>query len=173
MRSGPGIEPGARETEIGAVSRRHVQDVRIPGGHAFNIGGTITLGNVAVSMVPARHSSSIAREDGAAYMGSETGFILQAEAKSLYFSGDTAPMADMEWIAQYYQPTIGILSAGGYFTMDMKLAAFAARKYFDFKTVIPCHYRTFPLLENSADALRDGLPGVNVVEPEVMTPIQL
>ena len=57
--------------------------------------------------------------------------------------------------------------------MDMKRAAFAAKKYFDFKTVIPCHYRTFPLLEQSAEALKSGLPGVDVIEPEVLAPIAL
>ena len=70
-------------------------------------------------------------------------------------------------------PEIGILSAGGHFTMDMKRAAWAARKFFDFKTVIPCHYRTFPLLEQSAEVLRAALPGVRVIEPEVMQPIEL
>jgi L-ascorbate metabolism protein UlaG (beta-lactamase superfamily) len=39
--------------------------------------------------------------------------------------------------------------------------------------VIPCHYRTFPLLEQSAEKLKAGLPGVNVIEPEVMAPFEL
>jgi len=39
--------------------------------------------------------------------------------------------------------------------------------------VIPCHYRTFPLLEQSAEALKAGLPGVEVIEPEVLEPIEL
>ena len=57
--------------------------------------------------------------------------------------------------------------------MDMKRAAYAARKFFNFRTVIPCHYRTFPLLEQNADALRAGLPGVNVIEPQILQPIEL
>jgi L-ascorbate metabolism protein UlaG (beta-lactamase superfamily) len=57
--------------------------------------------------------------------------------------------------------------------MDMKRAAYAAKRYFNFRTVIPCHYRTFPLLEQSAQALIDGLPGVQVIEPQVMQPITL
>lgn len=57
--------------------------------------------------------------------------------------------------------------------MDMKRAGFAAKKFFDFKTVIPCHYKTFPLLEQSAEALLAALPGVDVIEPEVMTAIEL
>jgi hypothetical protein len=34
--------------------------------------------------------------------------------------------------------------------------------------VIPCHYKTFPLLEQSAQVLIDGLPGVDVKTPDVM-----
>lgn len=52
--------------------------------------------------------------------------------------------------------------------MDMKQAAWAAKKFFDFKLVIPCHYKTFPLLEQSARVLVEGLPGVRVVELEVL-----
>jgi L-ascorbate metabolism protein UlaG (beta-lactamase superfamily) len=82
-------------------------------------------------------------------------------------------MADMEWIGAYHKPDIGILSAGGHFTMDMAQAAWAAKRYFNFKTVIPCHYRTFPLLEQSAQVLAEGLPGVDVIEPQVLEPIVL
>ena len=66
-----------------------------------------------------------------------------------------------------------MLSAGGHFTMDMKAAAYASKRYFNFKTVIPGHYRTFPILAQSADELASGLPGVNVIEPEVLQPISL
>jgi L-ascorbate metabolism protein UlaG (beta-lactamase superfamily) len=120
-----------------------------------------------VTMVNASHSSSI--EGGAA--GSEAGLMIAGEGHVVYVSGDTDIMADMEWMGDYHKPDIGILSAGGHYTMDMQRAAYAARRYFDFKTVIPCHYRTFPLLEQNADALKAGLPGVNVIEPQVLLPI--
>ncbi len=143
-------------------------------GQAFNMGGTIALGDkVTASMVPASHSSSADVADTRRYMGNESGFILRGEGQSIYVSGDTGIMADMDWIGDFYKPDIGILSAGGHFTMGMAEAAYAAKRYFDFKTVIPCHYRTFPLLEQSAQVLADGLLGVNVVEPEVMQAIKL
>ncbi len=47
------------------------------------------------------------------------------------------------------------------------------RKYFNFDVVIPCHYKTFPLLAQDAEALKAGLPGVRVVEPEVLTAIEI
>jgi L-ascorbate metabolism protein UlaG (beta-lactamase superfamily) len=57
--------------------------------------------------------------------------------------------------------------------MDMKRAAYAAKTFFDFKTLIPCHYRTFPLLEQSAEALVAELPGVDIKTPEVMESLEL
>ena len=144
-------------------------------GSAFNMGGTISIGDaVKVSMVPACHSSSMEVDGARRYMGRETGFIIRGEGRCIYLSGDTGLMADMVWIGEYYKPDIGILSAGGHYTMDMEMAAFAARKYFDFKVVIPCHYRTFDALEQSADKLASGvLPGTAVIEPQVMHPIKL
>ena len=99
--------------------------------------------------------------------------MIEVEGKTVYVSGDTDIMADMEWMGDFYKPEIGILSAGGHFTMGMKGAAYAAKRYFNFKTLIPCHYKTFPLLEQSADELASALPEVNVVEPEVLKPITL
>ncbi|ARO15438.1 Beta-lactamase domain protein [Ketogulonicigenium robustum] len=139
----------------------------------FNKGGTLQLGDVAVTMVNACHSSSLSGPDGLVAVGSEAGFMIAAEGHVIYFTGDTDIMADMAWMGEYHAPDIGILSAGGHYTMDMKRAAWAAKKYFAFKTVIPCHYRTFLALEQNADVLKAGLPGVNVIEPEVLVPIAI
>ena len=139
----------------------------------FNKGGTVQLGNASVTMVPATHSSSVAGPNGPVYAGAEAGFILRGEGRVIYITGDTDIMADMAWIGEYHAPDIGILCAGGHFTMDMAAAAWAAKKYFSFKTVIPCHYKTFPVLEQSAEALEAGLPGVEVLTPEVMEPVEI
>ncbi|SLN31104.1 metal-dependent hydrolase [Falsiruegeria litorea R37] len=139
----------------------------------FNKGGTVDLNGIKVSMVPASHSSTFNTPDGIRTGGTEVGFMIASEGKMLYVSGDTDIMADMDWMGDYYKPDIGILSAGGHFTMDMKGAAYAAKRYFNFKTVIPCHYGTFPILEQNADELRAGLPGVDVIEPQVMQAITL
>ncbi|KIC34396.1 metal-dependent hydrolase [Leisingera sp. ANG-S5] len=139
----------------------------------FNKGGTVDLGGVKVAMVPASHSSTFNTQDGLRTGGSEVGYMLMAEGKTVYLSGDTAIMADMEWMGNYYKPDVGILSAGGHFTMDMKQAAYAAKRYFNFKTVIPCHYKSFPVLEQDAKDLTEGLPGVDVIEPEVMKAIEV
>lgn len=137
----------------------------------FGKGGTVDLAGARVSMVNACHSASIDFKGGLGQAGSEAGFMIAGEGHTIYATGDTTIMADMGWMGDYYRPDIGLLCAGGHYTMDMRMAAWAARKYFSFTTVIPCHYRTFPLLAQSADELRAGLPGVEVIEPEVLEPI--
>jgi L-ascorbate metabolism protein UlaG (beta-lactamase superfamily) len=145
----------------------------------FGKGGTIDAGGAKVTMVNASHSSSIdfAGSDdtghNAIHAGSEAGFMIAGEGQVIYVSGDTDIMADMDWMADYHKPTIGILSCGGHYTMDMARAAYACRRYFKFKTVIPCHYRTFGLLAQDASELKAGLPpGVSVIEPQVLDPIR-
>lgn len=139
----------------------------------FNKGGTVDLGGVAVTMVHATHSTSIPSPDGPQVTGSECGFMIAGEGHVIYISGDTDVMADMKVFHDLHKPDIGILCAGGHFTMDMARAGYAAKTFFDFRTVIPCHYRTFPVLEQSAAALAEALPGVDVIEPQVMEAIEI
>jgi L-ascorbate metabolism protein UlaG (beta-lactamase superfamily) len=141
----------------------------------FNKGGTVDLHGARVTLVNACHSSSVPGPGGApVYAGHEAGFMIAGGGETIYVSGDTDLMADMEWMADLHRPTIGILAAGGHYTMDMERAAYACRRWFHFHTVIPCHYRTFPALAQSADALVKGvLPGTRVIEPQVMEPIAL
>lgn len=139
----------------------------------FNNGGTVAAGDVNITMVAATHSSSLQGDQGAVYAGTEVGFMIEHAGRTIYFSGDTDVMADMGVFQELHEPEVGLLAAGGHFTMDMKRAAFAARRFFDFKTVIPCHYGSFPLLEQSAEPMKAALPGVNVITPEVMQPVDL
>jgi len=139
----------------------------------FNKGGTVDLGGVQVTMVHAVHSSSFGGPDGPNVPGTECGYMIAGEGHRIYVSGDTDVMADMKLFNDLHAPDIGILCAGGHFTMDMRRAGYAAKTFFDFKTVIPCHYKTFPILEQSAAELMAALPGVNVIEPEVMTAIEI
>lgn len=139
----------------------------------FNFGGTVMCGDVAVTLVNARHSSSIMIKEKLVYAGDPAGFMITHDGRTIYVSGDTDIMADMEWMGDLHKPEIGILCCGGHFTMDMERAAYAAKRFFDFKTVVPCHYKTFPLLAQSAEPLVKALPGVSVKTPDVMETIAL
>lgn len=142
----------------------------------FGKGGTLDLAGTKVTMVNAVHSASVDFKGGLpAYAGSPAGFMIAAEGHTIYVSGDTDVMADMGIFNDLHAPDIGIFACGGHYTMDMPRAAYAVRKFFDrMRLVIPCHYRTFPLLAQNADALKAGVPtGVRVKEPEVLTAITI
>lgn len=139
----------------------------------FNKGGTVDLNGAAVTMVNATHSSSLTVEGRPVYAGHESGYMIRGEGRTIYVLGDTDIMADMEWMAELHRPEIGILAAGGHFTMDMARAAWAAKRYFDFKTVIPCHYDTFPPIRQDPEVMRRALPGVQVLTPKVMETVDL
>lgn len=136
----------------------------------YNKGGTVNLAGARATLVTASHSSSV---DGVA-VGSETGFMIAGEGHTIYVSGDTDLMADMAWMGEYHQPDIGILACGGHYTMDMERAAWAARKWFNFRWVIPCHYRTFCLLAQDPSVLKAGLPPeVTLIEPDLLAPTHI
>ena len=142
----------------------------------FNKGGTVRLGEVAVTMVNAVHSSSLDMAKGPGgppYAGSEAGYMIAHGGRTVYVSGDTDVMADMGWMQELHAPEIGILACGGHYTMDPARAAFAARRFFDFRTVVPCHWGTFEILAQDVSALAEGLPGVDVRVPGVLEAMDL
>lgn len=135
------VLPLARRLEIPVIGQYDVmqhwsehENVETIG---FNKGGTVEAAGVKLTMVPASHSSSFGSDAGPQAAGSEVGYMIEAEGRVIYLSGDTTIMADMDWMGDFHKPQIGILSAGGHFTMDMRAAAYAAKRYFEFETVIP------------------------------------
>ncbi len=99
--------------------------------------------------------------------------MIAGEGHVIYVTGDTDVMADMGLFAELHAPDIGILCCGGHYTMDIQRAAYAAKKFFDFKAVFPCHYGTFPILAQSAEPLAEALPEVEVHLPKVMETVEI
>jgi L-ascorbate metabolism protein UlaG (beta-lactamase superfamily) len=132
----------------------------------INLGGSVYLEDVHVTMVQARHTSSYLETEGApVYAGEAAGYIFDfVNDYTLYHSGDTAIMSDMKLIQEIYQPEIAILSSSGHFTMGPKEAAYAVRNLLNVKYVIPSH--TFPTLETAAapDSLTQLLQAFPIVE---------
>ena len=120
-------------------------------------------------MVHAIHSSSTAK----GYSGSEAGYMIDAEGQTIYFAGDTDVMSDMALFQELHAPQIGLIPIGGRFTMDAKRAAFACNKFFDFERIIPCHYKTFDLLAQSADEFIDAVAPTRVDALDVMASIEI
>jgi L-ascorbate metabolism protein UlaG (beta-lactamase superfamily) len=115
----------------------------------MNLGGTVQLGDVAATMVEAKHSSTAQDEHGTHDVGVATGFVLTVDGGPvLYCAGDTTVFGDMKLIGELYQPEVALLPIGGFYTMGPKEAAHAARLV-GAKTVLPIHFGTFPALKGT------------------------
>lgn len=150
----------------GYLDRKSSNGIKTKGG---NSGGTVDLGEFTLTFVQAVHSSSYTEEDGTIiYMGNPNGFIINANGTTIYHMGDTDVFGDMELINRLYHPDIGIVPIGDNYTMGGQTAAFAVKKYFNFEIVIPCHYKTFRVLDQNADifesAMKESSTKVAVLE---------
>ncbi len=136
-----------------------------------NIGGTVDCGNFTTSFVTAQHSSSAGSSDGTnTYLGNPAGLILHFPAeRTLYHMGDTDIFSDMALINELHEPKIGIVPIGDRFTIGGAVAALACRRFFKFETVVPCHYASFPIIDQTADKFVDVMEGscTEVVLPKV------
>jgi len=123
----------------------------------MNTGGTQNLGGVRVSLTPAFHSSGYDSPNGPLYAGMPNGLIVAAEGlATVYDAGDTDVFGDMKLIAQRYRPKVCILPIGDLFTMGASGAALAA-EMLDPASILPVHYKTFPVLAQSAEEFRAAL----------------
>jgi len=131
----------------------------------MNLGGTVQLGDVAATMVEARHSSGAEDEQGTHYVGVAAGYVLTiTEGPVLYHAGDTAVFGDMKLICELYGPRVAMLPVGGHFTMGPKEAAWAMH-LLQAETVLPLHFGTFPPLKGTPKELAALVDGsVTVVE---------
>ena len=125
----------------------------------------------AVTFVNAVHSSAFTHEDGGnIYLGNPNGRVVHSpDAPTLYHMGDTDIFGDMALIQELHQPEIGLVPVGDRYTMGGAVAALACRRFFRFRVVLPCHFATFPELDQTADKFvaRMGGSGVRVETPPV------
>ncbi len=122
---------------------------------SMNMGGTAKLGGIAVSMVNALHSSSFPDDNGVpVYLGVCVGLVIEAEGQSIYHAGDTDVFSDMALIQRIYRPNVGLIPIGGHYTMDARGAAIACNEFLELEVIVPIHYRTFPVLAESADEFK-------------------
>lgn len=119
----------------------------------MNIGGTVSVNNlINISMVDAKHTSSLDFMENLEVGGSATGFIITLESgKKIYHAGDTGLFGDMKTvIGDIYKPDIALLPIGDKFTMGIEDAAIAA-SWVQARIIIPMHYNTFPEIEQDTD----------------------
>ena len=132
---------------------------------AMNTGGGTGLPIGRVKMTHALHSSSL--QDGT-YGGLAAGYVLDLEDGRIYFAGDTGLFLDMKLIG-LEGLDMAILPIGDHFTMGPKDSIEAIR-LLNPKQVIPCHYNTWPPIEQDALAWADQVRVKTAAEPIVLKP---
>ena len=136
-----------------------------------NTGGTVDCGGFTTTFVQALHSSSLGGEGGSnTYLGNPLGLVLHfPEDKTLYHMGDTDIFSDMALINELHEPKIGLVPIGDRFTMGGAVAALACQRFFQFETVVPCHYGSFPIIDQTPDKFVEGMKGTatNVLVPKI------
>ncbi|MFN3868270.1 MAG: metal-dependent hydrolase [Hyphomicrobiaceae bacterium] len=134
----------------------------------MNTGGTTDQGDFKVTLVRADHSAGLVELDVGFPLGSANGVVLTPkQGPTLLHMGDTDVFSDMALINTLWKPDIGIVPIGDRFTMGARTAAYACRNFFAFKAVIPCHYGSFPLVDQTADAFCREMGGRDVIVRKV------
>jgi len=114
-----------------------------------NTGGTVKFTDFSVTLTQAFHSSASVEENGTVtYLGMPNGLVIHFDdGNSVYHMGDTDIFGDMALIEELHQPKIGLVPIGDRLTMGGAVAALACRRYFNFKTIVPLHWGTMPILD--------------------------
>ncbi|MFC1592692.1 MBL fold metallo-hydrolase [Candidatus Omnitrophota bacterium] len=112
----------------------------------MNVSDSVTIDRITVTMTQAFHSSAI---------GTPAGYIIKLEDGTvIYHTGDTGIFDSMRLFGELYRIDLALLPIGSVFTMDAYQAA-KALSLLKTEKVMPIHYRTFPILGQSADRFVD------------------
>jgi len=132
---------------------------------AMNPGGGVDLPFGRAKMTSAMHSSSL--PDGS-YGGVAGGFLLELGKSRIYFAGDTALFLDMK-LYGLGGLDLAVLPIGDVFTMGPD-DSIEAIKMLNPRRVVPCHYGTWPPIEQDAAAWADRVRTHTAAEPIVLKP---
>jgi L-ascorbate metabolism protein UlaG (beta-lactamase superfamily) len=137
-------------------------DVRDP-----NLGGTVRFDWGWVKLVPAWHTSTTPK--GTA--NTPAGLLISLEDTIIYHLGDTCVFSDLQLVGKRAPIDIALMCIGGHYTMD-RVDAVDAAGLVAAKTVIPCHYNTFPPIETDAQAFKSDVESATSSNVVVLDPGQ-
>ena len=114
-----------------------------------NLGGTAEYEWGSVKLVPAWHDSRTPK----GHANIPAGLVIDFKGTVIYHLGDTALFSDLSLVGRRRAVDVAIIPIGGHYTMDRHDAVDAA-DFVGAKTIIPCHYDTFPPIETDAGAFQ-------------------
>jgi len=133
--------------------------------HAMHIGGSYAFPFGTVKLTIAHHGSML--PDGS-NGGNPCGALLKLNDGTIYHAGDTGLFSDMQLIGEE-GIDVAILPIGDNFTMGPDDSV-RATKLIAPKRVIPCHYNTWPLIEQDDAAWSARIREETGAEPVVLKP---
>lgn len=142
----------------------------------MNSGGTTDQGGFTVTLTRADHSSTMIEGEVFTPLGNPHGIVVKAPGEpTIYHMGDTDVFGDMAIIQELHRPEVLIVPVGDRFTMGAEGAAYAVKRYFQPKAVIPCHYGSFPIIAANADGFVAAMEGsgTQVVVPHFGMPVTI
>jgi L-ascorbate metabolism protein UlaG (beta-lactamase superfamily) len=129
----------------------------------MNIGGSTRQSFGEMKLTQAWHSSQL--PDGS-YGGEPAGILLTIDSKKIYFACDTALFSDMEMIGKI-GIDLAIVPIGDLFTMGPEDSVQAV-KWINPRIAMPCHYNTWPPIEQDAQAWAEQLKRNTDATPVVL-----
>ena len=140
-----------------------LQSQGIENAHPMHIGGSHEFDFGTVKLTIAHHGSSL--PDGS-NGGNPTGVIIKTTDGNVYFAGDTGLFSDMNLIAEE-SLAAAIIPVGDNFTMGPD-DSIKATLFLQPRTVIPCHYNTWPLIEQDMDDWSRRIVAQTSAQPAVL-----
>ena len=117
-----------------------------------NLGGTARFDWGWVKLVPALHTSTTPKGT----VSPPAGLLINFAGATIYHLGDTCLFSDLQLVGKRHPIDIALMCIGGHYTMD-RVDAVDAAQLVGAKTVIPCHYNTFPPIETDAQAFKSDV----------------
>lgn len=130
--------------------------------HAMHVGGSAKFPFGTIRLTPAFHGSGIAG-------GLACGIIVEMDGKRVYFAGDTGLYSDMKILNRFGPIDCAILPIGDNFTMGIDDAALAA-SWIQPKSVIPVHYKTWPVIDADPHAYKKLTESHYHVDVQIVEP---
>ena len=117
-----------------------------------NLGGTHEFDWGSAKLVPAFHTSTTPNGT----VSPPAGLVIDFGGTRIYHLGDTCLFSDLALPGKKQPIDIALVCIGGHYTMDRHDAVDAV-ELVGAKTVIPCHYDTFPPIETDAEAFKSDV----------------
>jgi L-ascorbate metabolism protein UlaG (beta-lactamase superfamily) len=130
-----------------------------------NLGGTATFDWGWAKLVPAWHTSTTPKGT----VNTPAGLLIKFKDTVIYHLGDTALFSDLQLVGKRHPIDVALMCIGGHYTMD-RFDAVDAAELVGAKTVIPCHYGTFPPIQTDAQAFRSDVESATRSQVVVLEP---